>query len=230
LTSENLTISVDPVANLKAVLTGITAARQAAVAPAGQTRLIAVSKGHGQERILPLLQAGHHRFGENRVQEAKRKWPDLRARFPALELHLIGPLQTNKVREALALFDAIHSLDRLKLAEALNGEIERTGKKLQLFVEVNTGEEAQKAGIAPKHTVAFVRQCRDQLALPVVGLMCIPPAHEAPALHFALLQKLARECGLGCLSMGMSDDFETAIRFGATHVRIGTAIFGARVK
>jgi pyridoxal phosphate enzyme (YggS family) len=176
-----------------------------------------------------VLQAGHRSFGENRVQEAKAKWPDLRARFADVDLHLIGPLQTNKVREALALFDAIHSLDRLKLAEALKAEIERTGKRPQLFVEVNIGEEIQKAGIAPKETAAFVRQCRDGLALPVVGLMCIPPAGEEPALHFALLQRLARECGLGFLSMGMSDDFETAIRFGATHLRVGTAIFGARL-
>ena len=228
--SENLTISVNPAENLKAVLARIAAARQAAVAPAGQTHLIAVSKGHGQERVLPALQAGHRIFGENRVQEAKAKWPDLRARFADVELHLIGPLQTNKVREALALFDAIHSLDRLKLAEALAAEMEKTGKRPQLFVEVNTGEEAQKAGIAPRDTVAFVRQCRDGLALPVVGLMCIPPAGEEPALHFALLKTLARECGLASLSMGMSEDFETAIRFGATHVRIGTAIFGQRVK
>jgi pyridoxal phosphate enzyme (YggS family) len=143
---------------------------------------------------------------------------------------LIGPLQTNKVRVALALFDVIHVLDRLKLAEALKAEMEKTAKRPRLFVEVNTGEEIQKVGIAPKETVAFVRQCRDDLGLPVEGLMCIPPAGEEPALHFALLQSLARECGLASLSMGMSDDFETAIRFGATHVRVGTAIFGERGK
>jgi PLP dependent protein len=230
VTSESPTISVDPAANLKAVLARIAGARAAAVAPAEATRLIAVSKGHGEGRILPVLAAGHRIFGENRVQEAKAKWPELRARFGDVELHLIGPLQTNKVREALGLFDAIHALDRLKLAEALKAEIEKTGKRPQLFVEVNTGEEPQKSGIAPKDTVGFVRQCRDGLSLPVVGVMCIPPAGEEPALHFALLKSLARECGLGLLSMGMSEDFETAIRFGATHVRVGTAIFGERVK
>ena len=216
--------------NLKAVLARIAAARAAAIAPAKETRLIAVSKGHGAERILPTLEAGHRAFGENKVQEAKAKWPDLRARFADIELHLIGPLQTNKVREALALFDVIHVLDRLKLAEALKAEMEKTAKRPRLFVEVNTGEEIQKVGIAPKETVAFVRQCRDDLGLPVEGLMCIPPAGEEPALHFALLQSLARECGLASLSMGMSDDFETAIRFGATDVRVGTAIFGERGK
>ena len=230
MTSESSTISVDPAANLKAVLARIAAARQGAVKPAGETRLIAVSKGHDAARILPVLDAGHRIFGENRVQEAKGKWPALRERFGDVELHLIGPLQTNKVREALALFDAIHALDRLKLAEALKGEIDKTGKKPQLFVEVNIGEEPQKSGIAPKDAVDFVRQCRDGLQLPVAGLMCIPPAGQEPALHFALLKSLARACGLSLLSMGMSDDFETAIRFGATHVRVGTAIFGERVK
>jgi PLP dependent protein len=152
----------------------------------------------------------------------------LRARFPGLELHLIGPLQTNKVREAVDLFDAIHSVDRLRLAEALQTELRKTGKSLQLFVEVNTGGEPQKAGIAPEETVSFVGHCRDGLGLPVVGLMCIPPLGEESALHFALLRKLAHQSGLALLSMGMSEDFETAIRFGATHVRVGTAIFGVR--
>lgn len=230
MTSENAPISVDPAENLKAVLARIAAVRAAALAPAAETRLVSVSKSHGPERILPLLEAGHRIFGENRVQEAKAKWPALRARFPDVELHLIGPLQTNKVREAFELFDCIQSLDRLKLAEALKGEGEKTGKRLPLFVEVNVGEEPQKAGIAPKETVAFVRHCRDVLGLNVVGLMCIPPAGEEPALFFALLRKLAGECGLACLSMGMSDDFETAIRFGTTHVRVGTAIFGEREK
>jgi pyridoxal phosphate enzyme (YggS family) len=230
LTSENAPISVDPAENLKAVLARIAAVRAAALAPAAETRLVSVSKSHGPERILPLLEAGHRIFGENRVQEAKAKWPALRARFPDVELHLIGPLQTNKVREAFELFDCIQSLDRLKLAEALTAEGEKTGKRLPLFVEVNVGEEPQKAGIAPKETVAFVRHCRDVLGLNVVGLMCIPPAGEEPALFFALLRKLAGECGLACLSMGMSDDFETAIRFGTTHVRVGTAIFGEREK
>jgi pyridoxal phosphate enzyme (YggS family) len=228
VTSENPTISIDPATNLKAVLARIGTARAGAIAPATETRLIAVSKGHGAERIVPVLEAGHRCFGENRVQEAKAKWPDLRMRFGDIELHLIGPLQTNKVREALVLFDCIHSLDRLRLAEALKGEMEKTAKRPRLFVEVNTGEEIQKAGIAPRDTAEFVRQCRDGLGLPVEGLMCIPPAGEEPALHFALLASLARECGLSSLSMGMSGDFETAIRFGATHVRVGTAIFGER--
>ena len=222
-------ISDDPAENLKAVLARIAAAREAAIAPAPATHLVAVSKGHGEARILPVLEAGHRLFGENRVQEARAKWPALRMRFPDTVLHLIGPLQTNKVREAVETFDAIQSLDRPKLADALKAEMEKAGKRRELFVQVNTGEEAQKAGIAPKDTVAFVRHCKDTLDLPVIGLMCIPPVEEEPALHFALLQTLARECGLNALSMGMSGDFETAIRFGATHVRIGTAIFGARV-
>jgi pyridoxal phosphate enzyme (YggS family) len=214
--------------NLKAVLARIAAARAKAIAPAETTHLVAVSKGHGAERILPVLKAGQHLFGENRVQEARAKWPALRASYPETVLHLIGPLQTNKVREAVETFDAIQSLDRPKLAEALKAEIARSGKAPELFVQVNTGEEPQKAGIAPKDTVAFVRLCKDALGLPVTGLMCIPPVGEEPALHFALLQKLARECGLTSLSMGMSGDFETAIRFGATHVRVGSAIFGER--
>ena len=230
MTSAPATISANPAENLKAVLDRIEAARKTAIAPAGETRLIAVSKGQGPERILAVLEAGQSCFGENRVQEAKTKWPALRARFAQVELHLIGPLQTNKVREAVELFDAIHSLDREKLADALKAELARRPKRLKLFVEVNTGDEAQKSGIAPKDTEAFVRHCRDTLGLPVVGLMCIPPLDEQPALHFALLKKLARESALSLLSMGMSEDFETAIRFGATHVRIGTAIFGERGK
>jgi len=228
LISDSKTISADPAANLKAVLACIAAAKDAAIAPAPNVSLIAVSKGHAAERILPVLQAGHRLFGENRVQEAKAKWPPLRAEFPDLQLHLIGPLQSNKVREALALFDCIQSLDRARLAEALKAEMDKTGRRIPLFVEVNTGEEAQKAGIVPKDAVSFVTHCRDGLGLPVIGLMCIPPLNEEPALHFALLRELARECGLTSLSMGMSDDYETAIRFGATHVRVGTAIFGER--
>ncbi len=214
-------------ANLAAILARIEAARKAAIAPVSETKLVAVTKGHGPERILSALQAGHRLFGENRVQEAKAKWPQLREQFPDTALHLIGPLQTNKAREAVELFDAIHSLDRLKLAQALKEEMARAGRTLELFVQVNTGEESQKAGITPGAAVSFVLDCRE-LGLNVVGLMCIPPLNEEPALHFALLKKLAGECGLANLSMGMSDDFETAIRFGATHVRIGTAIFGPR--
>ena len=228
--SDSEVISADPAVNLKTVLARIAAARKAAVAPAPDVKLVAVSKGHGPERILPVLQAGHRLFGENRVQEAKAKWPPLRAAFPDVELHLIGPLQTNKVREALAIFDCIQSLDRPRLADTLKAEMEKSGRRIPLFVEVNTGEEAQKAGIIPKDAVSFVTHCRDVLELPVVGLMCIPPLDEEPAMHFALLRELARECGLTSLSMGMSDDYETAIRFGATHVRVGTAIFGQRTK
>jgi len=230
VTSERKTISANPAENLKTVLARIAAARAAALQPAPETRLVAVAKGHGRERIFPVLEAGQRIFGENRVQEAKAKWPSLQAEFSGIELHLVGPLQTNKVREALELFDVIHSLDRLKLAEALKAELSKrgSGKTLRLFVEVNTGEEAQKAGVAPKETAGFVKLCRDELGLPVIGLMCIPPLDEEPALHFALLKKLARESGLASLSMGMSADFETAIRFGATHVRVGSAIFGER--
>jgi len=230
MTSSLETLSRNPAENLASVLARIAAARAAAVAPATETRLVAVAKGHGPESILPVLEAGHRLFGENRVQEAKAKWPPLEERFGDVELHLIGPLQTNKVRDALDLFDVIETVDRPRLADALKAEIDKrgSGKMKRLFVEVNTGEEPQKAGIAPKDVASFVARCRDELTLPVVGLMCIPPVNEEPALHFALLKKLAAECGLAFLSMGMSADFETAIRFGATHVRIGTAIFGER--
>lgn len=213
--------------NLAAILASVEAARKKAVAPAAETSVVAVSKGHEAARIVPALEAGHRLYGENRVQEAKAKWPELRAKFAGVQLHLIGPLQTNKAREAVELFDAIHSLDRPKLAHVLKEEMARAGRKLDLFVQVNTGEEPQKAGVAPRDTVSFVNDCRG-LGLNVIGLMCIPPLGEEPALHFALLKKLAGEAGLAKLSMGMSDDYETAIKFGATHVRIGTAIFGPR--
>jgi pyridoxal phosphate enzyme (YggS family) len=214
-------------ANLAAILARIEAARKAATAPARETKLVAISKCHAVERILPALQAGHRLYGESRVQEAKAKWPELKSAFPDVQLHLIGPLQTNKAREAVEVFDAIHSLDRPKLAQVLKEEIARVARKLDLFVQVNTGEEPQKAGVSPREAVNFVRECRD-MGLNIVGLMCIPPLNEEPALHFALLKKLGHVCGLAQLSMGMSEDFETAIRFGATHVRIGTAIFGGR--
>jgi hypothetical protein len=220
----------DSAQGLADILARIDAARKKAVAPAPATTLIAVSKMQGEDRIRPVLQAGHRVFGENRVQEAKGKWPALKAEFPDIALHLIGPLQSNKTREAVELFDAIHSLDRPKLAHALKAEIEQTGRSPALFIQVNTGEEPQKAGIAPQDTPAFIALCRDELKLPVKGLMCIPPNDEPPAPHFALLQKIAREHGLPWLSMGMSGDFETAIKFGATHVRVGTAIFGEREK
>jgi len=213
--------------NLSAILARIEAARKQAFAPAASTTLIAVTKTHGPERIRPLLAAGHRVFGENRVQEALGKWPALKAECPDIELHLIGPLQTNKAREAVGLFDAIHTLDRPKLADVLGKEIAHSGRALTLFVQVNTGEEPQKAGVAPGEAPALIAHARG-LGLPVRGLMCIPPVDAVAAPHFALLAKMAREHDLPLLSMGMSADFEIAIRFGATHVRVGSALFGAR--
>jgi pyridoxal phosphate enzyme (YggS family) len=198
--------------------------------PAG-IQLIAVSKTNPAEAVAEAIAAGQTVFGENRVQEAAGKFPALRAAQPAahpLELHLIGPLQSNKVKEAVALFDVIQTVDRAKLAVALAGEIQRQGKRPDLFVQVNTGEEAQKAGIGPREADDFIRHCREALQLPIRGLMCIPPADQHPAPHFALLREIARRHDLTQLSMGMSGDYETAIQFGATHVRIGTAIFGSR--
>ena len=217
-----------PAAALAAVAARIDKARAAAIRPAPFTTLVAVSKGHGPERVRPVLEMGHRVFGESRVQEANAKWPAFKLAHPDVELHLIGPLQTNKVREAVQLFDVIQTLDRPKLATALKTEQARTGRSPTLFIQVNTGEEPQKAGVAPQDAPGFIAWCRDELELPVGGLMCIPPIDEPPAPHFALLQKLARDHGLPLLSMGMSDDFETAIKFGATHVRVGTAIFGER--
>ena len=194
----------------------------------GAVRLIAVSKVQPLDRVEAVLEQGHRLFGENRVQEAAGKWPDLRARFPGTEVHLIGPLQTNKARQAMDLFEAIHSIDRPKLARTIARLADELGRCPDLFVQVNTGEEPQKAGVLPSETDAFVAECRD-LGLPVRGLMCIPPVEETPSLHFALLAKLAARNGLDGLSMGMSADFEEAIAFGATHVRVGSAIFGGRV-
>lgn len=190
--------------------------------------LIAVSKTFEADDIRPLLQAGHRSFGENRVQESLAKWPELKSEFPGVALHLIGPLQSNKAREAVSLFDAIHTIDRVKIAEVIASEMVKQGKSLELFVQINTGLEPQKAGIAPQDAQAFVRHCQDTLKLPVHGLMCIPPVEEEAAVHFAFLAKLAREIGVTKLSMGMSGDFETAIEFGATHVRVGSSIFGHR--
>ena len=191
-------------------------------------RLVAISKTFAADDIVPLIEAGQRSFGENRVQEAKGKWPALKARLPNLELHLVGPLQSNKTREAVELFDAIHSIDRPKIAQAIAGEMARQGRRLELFIQVNTGEEPQKAGIAPRETRQFLAYCRDELKLEIAGLMCIPPLDEEPALHFALLAKQAGELGLSGLSMGMSADYESAIAFGATHVRVGSALFGTR--
>jgi PLP dependent protein len=217
-----------PAAALARILATVETVRAAAVQPASSTTVIAVSKTHAAERIIPLLEEGHRVFGESRVQEARAKWLPLRERFGGIELHLIGPLQTNKVREAVGIFDVIQTLDRQKLAEALKAEFVRSRTSRTILVQVNTGEEPQKAGVAPRDALSFIAWCRDELGLPVHGLMCIPPVGQPPAPHFALLKKIARAHDLPFLSMGMSDDFETAIRFGATHVRIGTAIFGAR--
>lgn len=190
--------------------------------------LIAVAKTFGPESIEPVIAAGQKQFGENRVQEAKSKWPALKARFPDIELHMIGPLQSNKAKEAVALFDAIHSVDRASLCETLAKEIAKVGRSPVLFVEVNTGAESQKAGVLPQDADAFLARCRDSYGLKIDGLMCIPPFDEAPAPHFALTAKIAARNGLKLLSMGMSADYPVAIAMGATHVRVGTAIFGQR--
>jgi len=213
---------------LKCVREEITVAAKAAKRPPASVELIAVSKTFDAEAIRPVLAAGQRIFGENRVQEAERKWPALRAEFSDVRLHLIGPLQSNKAREAVALFDAIHTIDREKIARAVADETEKQGRTLELFVQVNTGEEPQKAGVMPREAAAFVGFCRTELKLPIAGLMCIPPLDEEPAVHFAFLSKLAGEMDLKHLSMGMSGDFETAVAFGATHVRVGSAIFGSR--
>ena len=205
----------------------VAAARAAGRDPASVT-LVAVSKTHGADRVRELLDAGQRVFGENRVQEAEGKFPALKAEYPDLELHLIGPLQTNKAREAVALFDVIQSVDRERLAATLAKEMTRTGRRPDCYIQVNTGEEPQKAGVLPAELDAFVATCRDAHGLPITGLMCIPPVDEEPALHFALLAKMAARNGLAAISMGMSADYETAIRLGATHVRVGTALFGHR--
>jgi pyridoxal phosphate enzyme (YggS family) len=217
----------DIAANLATVRARIAAAATAAGRQAAAVALVAVSKTQGADAVSAAIAAGQRLFGENRVHEAAAKFDGLKARHPAIELHLIGPLQTNKVKEAVALFDVIETLDRPKLAEALKREMTRQGRRIRLLVEVNTGEERQKAGVLPGDADAFITFCRDA-GLVIDGLMCIPPADEEPGLHFALLREIARRQGLAALSMGMSADYETAIRFGATHLRIGTAVFGAR--
>lgn len=217
-----------PAANLQAVEDEIVRACADARRDRAGVTLIAVSKTFEADAIAPVIAAGQRVFGENRVQEAKGKWPQLKAAHPDIALHLIGPLQSNKAREAVALFDAIHSVDRSSLCEALAKEFARQERRPELFVQLNTGEEPQKAGIAPAEADAFIAACRDTYGLPISGLMCIPPVDEAPAPHFALTAKIAARNGLKNLSMGMSADFTTAIAFGATHVRVGSAIFGAR--
>ncbi len=219
---------IDIAANLAHVTAEIAEAAAAAGREAGDIGLVAVSKTHGPERIRPALAAGHRLFGENRVQEAERKWPELREAFPDLRLHLIGPLQGNKTRDAVELFDCIETIDRPRIARRVAEAIQQAGRAVDCYVQVNTGAEAQKAGIPPDEADAFIAQCRDEFQLAVRGLMCIPPADEEPSLHFALLREIARRNGLDGLSMGMSADFPIAIPFGATLVRVGTAIFGPR--
>ncbi len=206
----------------------IARAERTAGRPEGATTLVAVSKTFPVEEIRPVIEAGQRVFGENRVQEAAAKWPLLRAETDGIELHLIGPLQSNKAAEAVALFDVIHTIDRDKIAAAIAAEAARQGRRPRLFVQVNTGLEPQKAGIDPREAVAFVERCRSVHGLAIEGLMCIPPAEDAPAPHFALLAKLARAASVEGLSMGMSSDFEIAVGQGATHVRVGSALFGHR--
>ena len=221
------TISPSP-GGLAAVEQEIVRACKDARRERASVTLIAVSKTFGADAISPVIAAGQRVFGENRVQEAKAKWPGLMTAYPGIALHLIGPLQSNKAKEAVALFDAIHSVDRPSICEALAKEIKSQDKRPEMFVQINTGEEPQKAGIAPSEADAFIASCREKYGLPVSGLMCIPPVNEAPAPHFALTAKIAARNGLKNLSMGMSADFATAIQFGATHVRVGSAIFGHR--
>jgi len=215
-------------ARLASVRSRIAAAAAADKRDAASITLIAVSKTFGPEAIVPALEAGQRVFGENRVQEAKAKWPALKQRYPGTVLHLIGPLQSNKAKEAVALFDAIHTVDRPRIAEAIAAAMLKLGRRPELFIEVNTGEEPQKAGVLPSKCGELLRLCREEFKLNIAGLMCIPPLEEAAGIHFAFLAKLAGELGLAGLSMGMSADFETAIQFGATHVRVGSDIFGAR--
>ncbi len=213
---------------LKEVKENIGKAEKDAERPSGSVTLIAVSKTFEASAIKPVLEAGQRVFGENRVQEAMGKWPELLEEFDGVELHLIGPLQSNKAKEAVQTFDVIHTVDRDKIAKALKAEMDKQGKAPKLFIQVNTGEEEQKAGIPPKEADAFIAKCRDEYGLEIEGLMCIPPVEEAPGMHFALLEKIARRNGLEKLSMGMSSDYPIAVQHGATHVRVGSAVFGAR--
>ncbi|MGY6710004.1 MAG: YggS family pyridoxal phosphate-dependent enzyme [Rhizobiaceae bacterium] len=218
----------DAVARLEEVRGRIVKAEREAGRDPGSVSLVAVSKTFEADAIRPVIEAGQRVFGENRVQEAQGKWPALKQEFPDLDLHLIGPLQSNKAREAVALFDVIETVDREKIAKELAKEMDKQGRQPRLYVQVNTGLEEQKAGIGPAETVAFVERCRNEHGLDIEGLMCIPPFEENPGPHFALLEKLAREAGVERLSMGMSGDYEVAVAFGATSVRVGSAIFGER--
>jgi PLP dependent protein len=213
---------------LKSILNGVTQAAQQAGRAPGTVTLIAVSKTFDGPEIIPVIEAGQRVFGENRVQEAKAKWPALRMRWPDVELHLIGPLQSNKAADAVQLFDAIHTVDRPRIAAAIAAEMKKQAKPLKLFVQVNTGREPQKAGVDPDAVDGFLKECRDVHGLEISGLMCIPPADEDPKPHFELLRGIARRNGIAQLSMGMSGDYAAAIAAGATHVRVGSAIFGTR--
>jgi len=224
---DQIDVPVDPAANIGRIADQLRAA-VAEVARRDIVTITAVSKKHGADRITPLLQAGHRVFGENRVQEAQQKWPPLREKFDDIDLRLIGPLQSNKAGEAVQLFDAIETIDRPKIARSVAVEMEKQGRRPVLFVQINTGGEVQKSGVTPEESDGFLAQCRNEFGLAITGLMCIPPADEPPAPHFALLAKIAARNGLTGLSMGMSGDFETAAQLGATHVRIGTEIFGRR--
>ncbi|MCF8482952.1 MAG: YggS family pyridoxal phosphate-dependent enzyme [Rhodospirillum sp.] len=223
-------IPLDVAENLRDIRARIARACAPVDRPAEEVTLVAVSKTNPADRIRVALRAGQRVFGENRVQEAQGKWPALKQEFSGVELHLIGPLQTNKVKDALILFDVIETVDRPRLARVLAEEMEKMGRSVPVLIQVNTGEEHQKAGILPAEARTFIGECRDALGLDVQGLMCIPPADEEPSPHFALLREIARDAGLPVLSMGMSGDFEKAVPFGATHVRVGTAIFGSRPK
>ncbi len=225
---ETVPETVDVAARLDEVRRRVAEATRAAGRAAGAVTVVAISKTHAAARVALAIAAGQRVFGENRVQEAHAKWPALKEATPGLRLHLVGPLQTYKVQDVVRLFDVVETVDRPKLARALAREMEKRGRLLDCFIQVNTGEEPQKAGVTPADADGFIAACRTDYQLPVVGLMCIPPVDDEPALHFALLAEIARRNGLDRLSMGMTADFETAIRLGATHVRIGTAIFGAR--
>ncbi|MDA9253387.1 YggS family pyridoxal phosphate-dependent enzyme [Amylibacter sp.] len=213
--------------SLSEIISRIATAEKAAGRNIGSTQLLAVSKVQPNERVLSVLKQGHTIFGENKVQEAQGKWPAFRENFSSVRVHLIGPLQSNKAKQAIELFDAIHTLDRLKLAQKLSNEIQAQGKAPEMFIQINTGEEEQKSGIIPSEADQFIADCIS-LDLPIKGLMVIPPINEEPSLHFGLLRKIARRNGLTGLSMGMSSDFESAIAMGATHIRVGSAIFGER--
>ncbi|MDP6603144.1 MAG: YggS family pyridoxal phosphate-dependent enzyme [Rhodospirillales bacterium] len=221
-------VATDIAGNLVEVHERIAGAASDAGRTPAAVMLVAVTKFHTADRVRQALDAGHRVFGENRVQDAEAKYPDLKQEYPDLRLHAIGPLQRNKVRRAVALFDVIETVDRPRIARAIASEMEEAGRRPDCFIEVNTGEEAQKGGVLPAEADGFIRLCRDDLGLPVLGLMCVPPLEDEPSLHFALLGKIAARNGLEELSMGMTADFEIAIRFGATLVRLGTAIFGER--